>query len=302
MKKNMKLSILTATYNRATFLPKLYNSIIENLESGLEIEWLIMDDGSQDNTREIVQQFIEEQKIEIKYNFQQNQGKMAAINNLMPLVTGDLIVDCDSDDYFTKDAFKIIKEEFEITSKQDLYAICFLKEKQDGKIDGTSFKNETSTMFDLYFKEKATGEKNLVYYANIRKKYKHELERDEKFITEARMYHKMDEEYKIKCVNKPITAGEYQENGYTSNILKTFTSSPYGYLKYFEEILEKDFKGVTLNKRLYAIKHYILFTVLTNKKLTTKKVKNALNKIIIKVLYWPGKIKTKKSIKITNNH
>ena len=297
----MKLSILTATYNRATFLPKLYNSIIENLESGLEIEWLIMDDGSQDDTRETVKQFIDEKKIEIKYNFQENQGKMAAINNMMQYVTGDLIVDCDSDDYFTKDAFKMIKEEFETTPKQGLYAVCFLKEKEDGKIDGTTFKNEISTMFDLYFKEKATGEKGLVYYSDIRKKYKHELEKNEKFITEARMYHKMDEEYKMKCVNKTITAGEYQENGYTSNILKTFTSSPYGYLKYFDEILQKDFRGVTWNKRLYVIKHYILFTVLTEQKLTTKKVKNALNKIMIKVLYWPGKIKTKKSIKTTNN-
>lgn len=288
----MKLSILTATYNRATFLPKLYNSIIGNLESGLEIEWLIMDDGSQDNTRETVKQFIEEKKIEIKYNFQDNQGKMAAINNMMQYVTGDLIVDCDSDDYFTKDAFKIIKEEFETTLNQGLYAICFLKQKEDGKIDGTTFKNEISTMFNLYFKEKATGEKNLVYYADIRKKYRHELEKNEKFITEARMYHKMDEKYKIKCVNKSITAGEYQDNGYTSNILKTFTSSPYGYLKYFEEILQKDFKGVTWNKRLYAIKHYILFLTINKEKLNLKKVKKLLNKLLIVTLFVPGKIKS----------
>lgn len=292
----MKLSILTATYNRETFLSRLYNSIINNLEEGLEIEWLIMDDGSQDNTREIVQKFIEEQKIEIKYNFQENQGKMAAINNLMLLVTGDLVVDCDSDDYFTKDAFKIIKKEFEETSKEGLYAICFLKEKEDGKIDGTTFKNETSTMFNLYFKEKATGEKNLVYYTDIRKKYKHELEKNEKFITEARMYHKMDEEYKIICVNKPITAGEYQENGYTSNILKTFTSSPFGYLKYFEEILQKDFEGVTWNKRLYAIKHYILFLTINKEKLNIKNIKNILNKILILILFIPGKIMSKKHI------
>ena len=288
----MKLSILTATYNRATFLPKLYNSIIGNLESGLEIEWLIMDDGSQDETRKTVQQLMKEKKIEIKYNFQQNQGKMAAINNMMSYVTGDLIVDCDSDDYFTKDAFKIIKEEFEKTPKQDLYAICFLKEKENGKIDGTTFENEISTMFDLYFKEKATGEKSLVYYSNIRKKYRHELEKNEKFITEARMYHKIDEEYKMKCVNKAITVGEYQENGYTSNIQKTFTSSPYGYLKYFEEILQKDFKGVTWNKRLYVIKHYILFLTINKERLNLKKIKKLLNKLLIVTLFVPGKIKS----------
>ena len=291
----MKLSILTATYNRASFLEKLYNSIIENIDSGLEVEWLIMDDGSEDNTREVVQKFIQDGKVEIKYYIQENQGKMSAINNLMQYATGDLIVDCDSDDYFSNDSFKKIKEEFEKTEKEGLYAICFLKQKENGKIDGTNFKNEISTMFDLYFKEGTTGEKNLVYYADIRKQYKHELEHNEKFITEARMYHKMDEQYKIKCVNEVITIGDYQENGYTSNIIKTFTTSPYGYLKYFEEILCKDFKGVTWNKRLYAIKHYILFLTITKQKLKIREIKNLTNKMLIRFLFIPGKIKTNMS-------
>ena len=293
----MKLSILTATYNRAEFLEKLYNSIIQNLDSGLEAEWLIMDDGSTDETSKVVQKFIDENKLEIKYKVQENQGKMAAINSLMPFTTGDLIVDCDSDDYFAPNAFETIKHTFEQTKQEGLYGICFLKQNENGKIDGTSFKNETSTMFDLYFKEAATGEKGLVYYADVRKNYKHELEENEKFITEARMYHKMDEKYKIKCVNKAITIGNYQENGYTSNILKTFTESPKGYLKYFEEILQKDFKGVKLNKRLYAIKHYILFLTITNQKLNLRQVKNILNKILILILFIPGKIKSKKFLK-----
>lgn len=290
----MKLSILTATYNRAKFLEKLYNSIIENLCAGIEIEWLIMDDGSQDETSKIVQKFIDEQKIEIKYKKQNNQGKMAAINNLIAYTTGELIVDCDSDDYFAPDAFKTIKEEFEQTDSKNIYGICFLKQKENGKIDGTKFKNDITTMFDLYFKEAALGEKCIVYYANIRKIYKHELENNEKFITEARMYHKMDEKYKIKCINKPIAIGEYQQNGYTSNILKTFTTSPKGYLKYFEEILQKDFKGVILKKRLYVIKHYILFLTITQEKMDLKQVKSLINKILIVILFIPGKLKSKK--------
>lgn len=288
----MKLSILTATYNRASFLERLYNSIVQNLNSGLEVEWLIMDDGSADETTKIVQRFIDEKKVEIKYKKQENQGKMTAINNLMQYVTGDLIVDCDSDDYFTSNAFKIIKEEVEKTERNTLYGICFLKQNENGNIDGTKFQKVTSTMFDLYFKERATGEKGIVFYADIRKKYRYELENDEKFITEARMYHKMDENYKLKCVNEVITIGDYQEDGYTSNIVRTFSSSPYGYFKYFEEILQKDFKGVTWNKRLYAIKHYILFLTITSNKLDWKKVKNMYNKILLIILYLPGKIKT----------
>lgn len=292
----MKLSILTATYNRAGFLEKLYKSIVQNLENGLEVEWLIMDDGSKDNTSEVVNKFVSENQINIIYKQQENKGKMVAINNLIQFASGDLIMDCDSDDYLADDAFKIIKEEVQKTSADGLYALCFLKKRENGDIDGTTFKNDVSTMFDLYFKEGATGEKNLVFYAEKRKEYKHEIEHNEKFITEARMYHKMDEKYKIKCINKPITVGEYQENGYTSNILKTFTTSPYGYLKYFEEILQKDFRGVILKKRLYVIKHYILFLTITNQKINLKIVKNMLNKIMIIVLLIPGRIKSKKFI------
>ena len=80
-------------------------------------------------------------------------------------------------------------------------------------------------MFDLYFKKDIQGEKILVFNANIRKKFKHELEENEKFVTEARMYHKMDDNYKILCINEVIEIGDYQDDGYTQNIVETFTLS-----------------------------------------------------------------------------
>ena len=50
----MKFSILTATYNRAKCLPKLYESLIKNKSNNYEIEWLIMDDGSKDETENLI--------------------------------------------------------------------------------------------------------------------------------------------------------------------------------------------------------------------------------------------------------
>ena len=81
------------------------------------------------------------------------------------------------------------------------------------------FKME-SKMFDLYFKEDIGGEKILVFNTDIRRNYKHELVKEEKFITEARMYHKMDENHKILCVNEVIEIGDYKEDGYTKNIIQ----------------------------------------------------------------------------------
>ena len=284
----MKISVLTPTYNRATLLKKLYNSLIENSKYNVDIEWLIMDDGSKDNTKKIVEDFIKEKKIEIKYYYQENQGKMVALNKLVGQASGELIIDCDSDDYFTEDAFDIISKAFlENKNTENVYGICFLKYNQNGENMGNSFRKNKTTMFDLYFKEGETGEKSIVFYSNIRKKYCHKLEKNEKFITEARLYHELDLKYCIICVNKPIMICEYQNEGYSKNILKNFKESPFGYFEYFKEIFMHSMKGVKFNKRLYAIKHYILFLYLTKNKKGLKNVKGIYNKILYIVLYIP---------------
>ncbi len=298
----MKISILTPTYNRANLLDKLYASILINVNncSTCKVEWLIMDDGSTDNTKRVVQEYVKERIIDVQYFYQENQGKMAAINNLIKNANGDLIIECDSDDFFIKDAFKTIEESLrECKDMGETYALVFLKYTKDGQNMGNEFleNNYQSTMFDLYFKEGITGEKALVYNAVLRKQFEYELENNEKFVTEARLHHKMDLKYTVKCFNKPIMICEYQKEGYTKNINKLFIESPFGYFQYFKEIFNQDMHGVTLKKRMYAYKHYILFSVLTKQKHIIKNINGIRNKIMVAILYIPGKISTKIKIK-----
>lgn len=294
----MKFSILTATYNRAKCLPKLYESLIKNKSSNYEIEWLIMDDGSKDETENLIKDYIAKNEIEIKFFKQQNQGKMTAINNLAQYVTGEIWIECDSDDYFTDGAFDKIKDLYEKNKeRKDIYAFAFLKIDQNGNNMGNTFKKEETTMFDLYFKEGGTGEKALAFITEVRKKYRYELEHNERFVTEARMYHKMDKDYKMICNNEYMMVCEYQEEGYTKNINKEFVNNPFGYYMYFYEILnDMDMKGVSFGKRLYVVKHFILFGYLTGQR--RKKVKNIVNNIFIIVLWIPGRIKSKKFMNI----
>ncbi len=297
----MKLSIITPTYNRANMLGNLYNSIVRNLEQNtqlqktMQVQWLIIDDGSFDNTEEVVKQYIDENKLEIQYHKQENQGKMSAINHVVQYATGDLIVECDSDDIFSDTAFEVIKNAYEEhpNAEKRFYGICFLKYDIKGNNMGHCFRKKETTMFDLYFKEGENGEKAIVFYTDIRKQFKHELVNHEKFITEARMYHKMDENYKIVCYNIPIMICEYQKEGYTKNILEQFKKYPYGYYKYFQEILAKNMHGTKFKKRVYAIKHYILFENLTNQFDNTS-INGFVNKLLHLLLFLPGKYKTKK--------
>lgn len=287
----MKISVITPTYNRKDTLGKLYNSILNNLQCDIEIEWLIMDDGSTDGTEECIQKFKEEKKICIKYYKQENQGKMKAINNLVPYADSDFLVECDSDDYFTENAFKTIKNNCIL--KKKIYAYVFLKSNEKNEIIGNEFKsnNFKSKMFDLYYKQGINGDKALVYNTKIRKQYKYKIEEGENFSTEARLHHEIDEKYDVLCFNEIVMICKYQEDGYSKNIKNIFKKNPNGYFKFFEEMLKKDFSGVKWEKRIYIIKHYILFKYLSKQKMDLRKT-SFVNKLLIFILYIPGIIKS----------
>ncbi len=292
----MKISILTATYNRADDIERLYTSLVINSNSNIDFEWLIMDDGSTDKTKIIVDNFIKQGIIDVHYYYQENQGKMCAINNLMQYVTGDIVMDCDSDDSLCIDALSTIKKYSDkLLNDETVYALVFLKKNEKGKISGNKFPENCyrSDMFSLYFRDRIEGEKIIVFKTEIRKKYKHEIEENEKFITEARMYHKIDIDYDIIGINKAIIIGDYQNDGYTKNINDIFKANPNGYYEYFREILKMNLKGVTLKKKMYIYKHYILFSNLSKKCGAIKNVDGFINKLIISILWIPGKIKSK---------
>lgn len=296
----MKFSILTATYNRAKYLPKLYKSIVDNIDEDYEIEWLIMDDGSTDNTEEVCKSFVDEKNLVVKYYKQENQGKMQAINNLAKYVSGELWIECDSDDYFVKNALKIIaKKSTMLQENKNLYALVFLKNENTSKLSGNKFpfEDKDTTMFDLYFKHGVIGEKIIVFNSEIRKKYQYIIEPGEKFCTEARMYHQIDLKYSVRCYNQVVIEGEYQSDGYTKNIQKIFFESPKGHYEYFKEIFEHSMRGVKFTKRLYVVKHLILFSYIIENKIKLKNIKGMYNKFLICALYIPGKIKSYKFCK-----
>lgn len=293
----MKFSILTATYNRAKYLEKLYKSIVDNIDSDYDIEWLIMDDGSSDNTEEVCKFFVNKEGLEVKYYKQENQGKMRAINNLMNYVCGDYVIECDSDDYFVENALKLVYKECKILQENNnIYALVFLKRENRDRLSGNlfPFENRDTTMFDLYFKYGVEGEKIIVFNSAIRKKYKYILEDNEKFCTESRMYHLMDLKYKIRTYNEVIIEGEYLQDGYTKNIDKIFMENPKAHYMYFKEILQLDMKNVMFSKRLYVVKHYILFEYLTKSKMKVRSIKGFLNKFLYILLVIPGRIASKR--------
>ncbi|MDE7248139.1 MAG: glycosyltransferase family 2 protein, partial [Lachnospiraceae bacterium] len=91
------VTIITPTYNRADFLPKLYDSLLR--QTNPDFDWLVVDDGSDDGTSGLIRQYMQEKRIRISYEKQQNAGKHTALNRGIAMTESELTFIVDSDDY-----------------------------------------------------------------------------------------------------------------------------------------------------------------------------------------------------------
>ncbi len=297
------ITVITPTYNREKLLEQLYNSLLKNYETFQKFEWLIVDDGSNDNTAKVVNKWKKTAPFKIHYYYQSNQGKMKAINFATSKVTTELILEVDSDDFLTDTALKEIIKDYKKHKTETFYALGYIKTMEDYNNENFVIDDNVNKMFDIYMKQEFVGELALVYKAEVRKKYEHKLEGKERFTTEARLYNEMDKHEKgIILKDSNIMICEYQTDGYTNNIDNLFKKNPKGYYKYFLESLHMDLTALKFNKKLYLIKHLILFACLNNK--TKKEVNKDISKlklsikILISILFKVGYIKTRKRFKI----
>ncbi len=293
----MKISLVTATYNRKEELKKLYDSLLSNYKTFKDFEWIVMDDGSTDNTKEEVLEWKKESKFKIDYHYHENVGKQAEINESVKYVTGDIFIEIDSDDYFLDGALKKISDDYEKLTDENVYGIIYkriLGNKKD--VDISILDNKIVTLFDIHNKYLFDFDMNLTFKTEVRRKYFYNVEKGEKFVTEARLYYLLDSLYDgMIFKNENIVKGEYLNEGYSKNIKKVFKKYPKGYLEFFKESLGYINKNTVFKKRIYMIKHYILFSYLNKvKKIKViKDAKGCLNKILVTLLVIPGYIKSK---------
>lgn len=292
----MRISIITATYNRAKLLPKLYQSILKNYETFKDVEWIVMDDGSVDDTKKLIAKYKMDAPFKIIYHYQENRGKQKEINEAIKYVTGSIMIEIDSDDYLLDNTLSRVSRDYEKLSDDDVYGIIY-KRKIDS-IDTTTNKeldNKIITLFDIHNTYKYDFDMILTFKTEVRKKYYYKIEEGENFITEARLYYYLDTKYKgLLFKDYDLIASSYQEDGYSKNITKLFKKYPKGYYAYFNECLTYIHKGTSFKRKLYFIKQYILFSYL-NHLTKIECIKKAYKyRFIIAILVIPGYIKARK--------
>lgn len=238
-KMNKQLTIFTATYNRAYILPRLYESLCQ--QQCQDFVWLIIDDGSVDNTRHLVDDWKEEHLLEIRYHYQNNSGKMRAHNYAVTLCDTPLFFCLDSDDYLTSDTVvgDILNywQQHESTLSQPDVCGLLTYRKMEPDMNGTFVQDlQLCTIYDVYHRG-YRGEVSPVFKTSVIKQFPFPNVADEKFIIEDIIYDRLREHYKFLLFPYYSQLCEYHKEGYTRNRLKHLFNNPKGYRLYFDQLI-----------------------------------------------------------------
>lgn len=258
------LTVFTPSYNRAYTLHKCYESLLR--QTSKDFTWLIIDDGSSDNTKELVDSWINENKIEINYIYQENQGMHGAHNTAYKNIKTELNVCIDSDDYMPDDAVKKIISFWNKNKRSDLAGIMALDAYTDGKVIGDKFPNELkeSTYFDIYNKYGLKGDKKLIYRSELTTQYPYPIFEGEKYVSLAYKYAKLDSKYKLALMNEVICNVEYMEDGSSLNMLKQYRKNPKGFA--FIRIDNMKNPKASLNFKFKECIHYVSSSFISKNK------------------------------------
>lgn len=222
------LTVFTPTFNRAYCLQQLYDSLCR--QTIKDFCWLIVDDGSIDNTRELVNDWRKEKKIELKYVYQKNQGMHGAHNTAYENINTELNVCIDSDDFMTDDAVEKIINFWKINGSKEFSGIIALDAKKNGDILGTKLPNSKSTTLKGYYRNGGKGDKKLIYRTEIMKRYpKYPIFEGEKYVGLGYKYILAEQDYELLIMNEVVCVVEYLEDGSSLNMLSQYKKNPKGF-------------------------------------------------------------------------
>ena len=196
----MIFTIFTPTYNRAYLLSKLYESL--KSQSFKDFEWLIVDDGSTDGTRDMVDGWTNEGLLNIRYYYQENGGKHRAINKGVPLASGEWFFIVDSDDYLPDNSLEIANKWMKSVENNESFAGVSGMRRINGNVPKVNF--EVLDLSPLRINEYIRVDKAEIFKTAILKKYPFPDIPGEKFCAEGLIWSRIGLRYKLRYFNEVI--------------------------------------------------------------------------------------------------
>lgn len=272
------ISILTPTYNRGKLLLPLYDSL-KNLMFK-DFEWLIVDDGSEDDTEQYALSWIahniQNADFPIRYIKKSNGGKHTAINRGVREANGELILILDSDDTLPSDSLATIAQYYEqCKGYKDCAGVCGLMAHHDGQLIGTGFPKdpmyESALLFRYAEKGNVTGDLLEVYKTSVMREFPFPEIENEKFCPESLVWNRIANKYKLFCFNKIVYYRDYLDGGLTSKIVRIRMNSPIASTMTYAEMLDYN---ISLKWKIRSAINYWRFKYcISNKSLKAPAVK-----------------------------
>ena len=255
------LTIFTPAYNRAHTIGRTYASLCR--QTCKDFCWLIVDDGSTDNTKELIDQWIKEGKINIRYIYQQNQGMHGAHNTAYRNISTPLNTCIDSDDFMPDDAVEKIINCWKSNGNDNVAGLIGLDITQEGRIIGTEFpEGMKTTTLQGFYQAGGKGDKKLVYRTDVIKRYpEYPIFEGEKYVGLAYKYMLIDQDYELITLNEPLVIVEYQLDGSSFNMYKQYWKNPRGFAFFRKAEMRTTH---SLKRKLKVCTHYVSSSIISH--------------------------------------
>lgn len=279
------VTVLTPTYNRTDYIDKLYKSL--KMQKSKNFIWMIVDDGSTDNTESKIKNFVNENKISIIYLKKENGGKHTALNFGISKIITPLVFIVDSDDYLTEDAIEIINNDYQYIISEKYCGLAYLRGYSEDRIIGNKFVNEGyANLNHIRYKDNVKGDKAEVWKTEYLKKIPFPVFENEKFIGEHYVWCQLSEIYDMYMRNKIIYITEYLIDGLTKSGRALRIRCPNGGKASSEILLKK--KYYPLKTRIKNGILYNCYSFFLHKGLPTRCKETNKNTMIIILTALPG--------------
>lgn len=279
----MKLTIVTPSYNRSGTLPLLYQSLLNQTSN--DFDWLIIDDGSQDNTKEIVEGFANDGHVPVSYVYKENGGKHSALNIAFRTVKSELLFIVDSDDVLTKDAVETILKDWNAVKDINLCGISYLRGYDEIRVIGDQHPQDhvVDNFINLRYNKGVDGDKAEVWKTDCLRDFQFPEYPGERFISESVAWIYLAKKWNMLMVNKIIYITEYLEGGLSESGRKLRFQCPnlmaYGSLM----TMSKEF---SMKIRIKEALLYIVYSKFGKKNFW--QILDCSYKAIVAISYLPG--------------
>ena len=250
------LTIFTPTYNRKHTLIRTFQSL-QN-QTCKDFEWLIVDDGSKDNTAELIEQWkTEADGFQIRYIYKENGGMHTAHNVAYAAIHTELNVCVDSDDAMPENAVQTILEFWEKHKTPEIGGIVALDSDFGGKVIGSELptgvqKASTEKLASYYH---ISGDKKYIYRTSVMQETPAYPEfSGERLVPLSYKYLLAAQKYDMLLLNKVVCLVDYQPDGSTNTIYRQYLQSPRGFAAQNAIRMQYSTSRIT---RIKSIIHYV---------------------------------------------